>query len=286
MPQSVRRLKAREPRVYPLRLTLPACLCAWQLAVAPSAAIARDGTKEVDAEVVIAVDVSYSMDREEQRLQRAGYIAAITSPDFLAALKSGPKGRVALAYMEWAGATDQEIVMPWTLIDGPEAAEAFAHSLAEVPLRRASRTSISGGIDKAAQMFVGNGFKGSRLIIDVSGDGPNNSGRLVTEARDEATSKGIVINGLPLVDIRPYNSPMDIQELDIYYADCVIGGPGAFMIPINSKQKFIDATRTKLVLEVSVTPPLHSPLVTPTNAAAPRISCSIGETLWQRWRSN
>lgn len=254
------------------------------LSAAP--AIARDGHVEVDAELVIAVDVSYSMDQEEQRLQRAGYIAAVTSPEFLDALKSGAQGKIAIAYMEWAGASDQEIIIPWTLVDGPESARSLADKLSEVPLRRASRTSISGGIDKAARMFANNGYKAPRLIVDVSGDGPNNNGRIVTEARDEAVANGIIINGLPLVDIRPYNSPMDIQELDWYYADCVIGGPGAFMIPINSRQKFVDATRTKLVLEISMLAPPAEPLVKPATAAEPRIPCTIGETLWQRWRSN
>ena len=255
-------------------------------ALAACPALGRDGHIEVDAELVIAVDVSYSMDIDEQRLQRAGYVAAITSPEFLDALKSGAHGSIAIAYMEWAGAADQEIIKPWTLIDGPESAQAFAGALAEAPLRRASRTSISGGIDKGARMFANNGYKGARLIIDVSGDGPNNNGRLVTEARDEAVANGIIINGLPLVDIRPYNSPMDIQELDWYYTDCVIGGPGAFMIAINSKQKFIDATRTKLVLEISMPLPAAPPLIKPATAAEPRIPCTIGETLWKRWRSN
>ena len=270
-----------------LRL-LNACAVALALALVVVAlpARARDGHIEVDAELVIAVDVSYSMDREEQKLQRAGYIAAVTSREFLDALKSGAHGKIAISYMEWAGAADQEIIMPWTLIDGEASARAFADMLAEVPLRRASRTSISGGIDKAARMFVNNSYKGARLIIDVSGDGPNNNGRIVTEARDDAVASGIIINGLPLVDIRPYNSPMDIQELDVYYADCVIGGPGAFMIAINSTQKFIDATRTKLVLEISMPIAPASPLIKPATAQAPRISCTVGETLWQRWRSN
>lgn len=246
---------------------------------------AREGATEVDAELVIAVDVSYSMDRDEQRLQRAGYIEAITSPAFLDALKSGPRGKIAVAYMEWAGSADQEIIMPWTLVDGADAARVFADTLAQIPLRRASRTSISGGIDKAAGMFVNNGYNGQRLIIDVSGDGPNNNGRLVTEARDEAIDKGIIINGLPLVGIRPYNGPMDIEDLDIYYADCVIGGPGAFMIPVISKQKFIDATRTKLVQEIS-TAPFFPSTIRPVTSVEPRISCSIGEELWHRWRSN
>jgi Protein of unknown function (DUF1194) len=241
---------------------------------------------DVDAELVIAVDVSYSMDREEQKLQRSGYVEALTSQSFLDALKSGPQGRIAITYMEWAGSGDQDVIMPWTLIDGPESARAFADKLSQVPLRRASRTSISGAIDRSVRLFAGNGYKGRRLIVDISGDGPNNNGRPVTDARDEAVASGIIINGLPLVDIRPYNSPMDIQELDIYYSDCVIGGPGSFMIPVNSTRKFVEATRTKLILEISEPKEPQTPLVKQAAAFEPRISCLIGEQLWQRWRSN
>ena len=265
---------------------LAICLFAFCMPLSSPPSQAQGGEKEVDAELVFAVDVSYSMDREEQRLQRAGYIEAVTSPAFLDALKSGATGKIALAYMEWAGSGDQEVIVPWTLIDGYDTARVFADTLAQIPLRRASRTSISGGIDKASQMFADNGFNGRRLIVDVSGDGPNNNGRLVTEARDEALGKGIIINGLPLVGIRPYNGPMDIEDLDIYYADCVIGGPGSFMIPVVSKQKFVDATRTKLVLEISKNPPAPPPSVQRANSIEPRISCAIGEALWHKWRSN
>lgn len=247
-------------------------------------ALGRDGPVPVDAELVIAVDVSYSMNQEEQKLQRSGYVAALNSPEFHNALKSGTNGSIAVTYMEWAGLEDQEVIMPWTLIDSPQAARAFAEALDNIPLRRANRTSISGGIDRAVQLYIGNGFSGTRKVIDVSGDGPNNSGRLVTEARDEAVAKGYIINGLPLVDIRPFTSPVDIKELDWYYADCVIGGPGAFMIPINSNQKFIDATRAKLVLEISMPLVPRLPLIVSVAAQEPRVPCNIGETLWKRWR--
>lgn len=256
--------------------------CMYLALAAP--ALGRDGQIPVDAELVISVDVSFSMNQEEQKLQRAGYVAALTSPEFQDALKSGANGSIAITYMEWAGADDQEIIMPWTVINSLESAKAFAVTLDNVPLRRANRTSISGGIDRAVQLFPGNGFGGTRLIIDVSGDGPNNSGRLVTEARDEAVAKGYIINGLPLLDIRPFTSSVDIKELDWYYADCVIGGPGAFMIPINSNQKFIDATRAKLVLEISMPLMPRKLRAIPVTAQQPRVPCNIGETLWKRWR--
>ena len=260
--------------------TIAAAMALAWLAGAP--VMARDGPTKVDAELVIAVDVSYSMDAEEQKLQRGGYIQAMTSAEFLNALRLGAHGSVAITYIEWASYNDQKIVMPWTLIDGPEAAQAFADDLAQAPIRRAARTSVSGAIDASVKLFSGNGFDGARRVIDVSGDGPNNNGRPVTAARDEAVAQGITINGLPLVDIRPYIGMMDIKELDIYYEDCVIGGPGAFMIPVNSTKKFVDATRTKMVLEIAGLKPAETPLIHKANSAEPRISCLVGEGLWQK----
>ena len=266
----------------PRTKTLASLALAALLAAAP-AARAKDGPVPVDAELVIAVDVSYSMDAEEQRLQRGGYVAAITSAEFLNALKLGAYGGVAITYMEWASYNDQRVVMPWTHIDSPQKAQAFADKLSEAPIRRAARTSVSGAIDSSVKMFDNNGFTSNRRVIDVSGDGPNNNGRPVTAARDEAVAQGITINGLPLVDIRAYVGQMDIKELDWYYEDCVIGGPGAFMIPVDSVKKFVDATRTKMVLEIAgLQPQGEGPLVKKASAAEPRISCLVGENLWQR----
>jgi hypothetical protein len=242
---------------------------------------AKDGPVAVDAELVFAVDISYSMNSEEQRLQRAGYVAALKSAEFLHALQSGPLGKVAIAYMQWSSYVDQNIVLNWSLVDGPQSAEAVADKLGEAPYRRAARTSISGGIDFAAQMFEGNGYNAARRIIDVSGDGPNNNGRPVVEARDEAIAKGFVINGLPLVGIRPYIGPADIQDLDIYYQDCVIGGDGAFMITVHSPKDFVDATRNKLVREIAALPPSPERPIRLVADSEPRISCTIGEGLWR-----
>jgi len=264
-----------------------ATLCAlalWGGAILP--AQARGGSIAVDAEIVFAVDISYSMDRVEQELQRDGYVQALTSPDFLNALKSNALGKIAVAYMQWASYSDQDVVVEWTVIDGPESAAAVARKLKNAPYRRAQRTSISGAIDAAARMFEGNGFDSSRLVIDVSGDGPNNNGRIVTQARDEAVAQGITINGLPLVGIREWMSPADIKELDIYYEDCVIGGPEAFSVTIRDSKSFVEATRTKLVREIATGPSIgpEPSLFTRTQAREPRISCTIGESLWrQRW---
>src|SRR5215475_10228060 len=210
----------------------------------------------VDVELVLAVDVSYSMDPEEQALQREGYITGITSRDFMQALRHGINGKVAMTYFEWAGPYDQKIVVPWRLIDGPEAADAFANEIARAPYRRASRTSISGALHFAKPLFDGSGYRGIRRVIDVSGDGANNSGPFVTLMRDDVLAAGITINGLPIMLKRPNSFTMDIENLDVYYEDCVIGGPGAFVIPIREREQFKEATRTKLVLEVaSRTPP-------------------------------
>ena len=242
----------------------------------------RAGAIPVDVELVIAVDVSYSMDPEEQALQREGYILALTSKEFLQALRQGATGKIAITYFEWAGQFDQKTIVPWRLIDGPEAADAVAAEIARAPYRRASRTSISGALRFGKPLFDESGYKGLRRVIDVSGDGANNAGPLVVPMRDEVLAAGITINGLPIMLKRPYVGTMDIEDLDVYYEDCVIGGPGAFVVPIREREKFIDATRTKLVLEVAGRQPDIK--ITPASSQAPRISCTIGEKMWQeRW---
>jgi Protein of unknown function (DUF1194) len=240
------------------------------------------GATDVDVELVIAVDVSYSMDPDEQALQREGYITGLTSPEFLSALRQGAYGKIAVTYFEWAGATDQKIVVPWRLIDGPAAAKAFTDAIAAAPYRRAYRTSISGALHFALPLFEGSGFRGLRRVIDVSGDGVNNQGDLVTIVRDAVLERGITINGLPILLKRPSLATMDIENLDVYYEDCVIGGSGSFVIPIRERDQFREATRTKLVQEIASRE--VAPRVIPTAADKPRISCSIGERMWQqRW---
>ena len=236
----------------------------------------------VDVELVIAVDVSYSMDPEEQALQREGYILALTSREFMHALRAGANGKIAITYFEWAGQYDQKIIMPWRLIEGPESADAVANEIAAAPYRRASRTSISGGLTFAKTLFDHSGYRGLRRVIDVSGDGTNNAGPLIVPTRDDVLAAGITINGLPIMLKRPNPGTLDIENLDVYYEDCVIGGPGAFVVPIRERAKFIEATRTKLVLEVAGRQP--EPRVIPASSQAPRISCTIGEKMWQdRW---
>lgn len=259
---------------------------AWQGAAgraAPQLAQGKATTQtEVDVELVLAVDVSYSMDIEELAIQREGYAQAVTSKEFLQALKTGPNGRIAVTYFEWAAANDQRVVLPWRIIDGPESADAVAADILKTSIRRASRTSISGAIQFSMALFEDNPFRGLRRVIDISGDGPNNNGLMVTAARDTALAKGIIINGLPIMVKQPSYATMDIENLDYYYEDCVIGGPGSFVVAIKEREKFKEAIRTKLVLEVAGLQPQGR--VVPVAAREPRVSCVIGEQIWQeRW---
>jgi Protein of unknown function (DUF1194) len=234
----------------------------------------------VDVELVLAVDVSYSMDPDEQALQREGYMAAMTSMEFMRALREGMHGKIAMTYFEWAGVHHRQIIVPWRLIDGPESADAFSADVGRARYTRASRTSVSGALEFGAMLFESSGYRGIRRVIDVSGDGVNNNGPLVTETRDEVLAKGITINGLPIMIKRPNPSTMDIGELDVYFEDCVIGGPGAFVIPIRERGQFKEAIKTKLLLEIAG----RMPKVVPVAAREPRVSCTIGERLWQqRW---
>jgi hypothetical protein len=231
----------------------------------------RPDAVPVDAELVIAVDVSRSMDPEEQALQREGYMLGLTSREFLQALSHGSYGKIAVTYFEWAAIFDQTIVVPWRVIDGAQTAEAFVDVLRHTPYRRAPRTSIYGALQFAKPLFDTSGYGGLRRVIDVSGDGTNNMGPPVTIMRDEVVSAGITINGLPIMLSRPFGSGTDIPNLDVYYEDCVIGGPGSFVIAIHEREQFKEATRTKLVQEIAGIPP--RPRVIPAQAR-PRVYCS------------
>lgn len=242
----------------------------------------KETTPSVDVELVLAVDVSYSMDMDELAIQREGYAQAIMSKEFLQALKTGPNGKISVTYFEWAASSDQKIIIPWRVIDGPETADAVADEIMKTPIRRASRTSISGAINFAMPLFDENPHRGLRRVIDISGDGPNNNGAPVVQARDAALEKGVVINGLPIMVKEPSYSTMDIDNLDYYYEDCVIGGPGSFVVTIKDREKFKEAIRTKLLLEVAGRTPERK--VVPVAEKEPRVSCMIGEKIWSdRW---
>ncbi|KAB0681904.1 DUF1194 domain-containing protein [Aureimonas leprariae] len=247
----------------------------------------RETGEPVDVELVLAVDVSWSMDRGEQEIQRNGYVAAFRNPEVQEAIARGNYGKVAVTFVEWAGSFTQNVVVPWTLIDSKATADAFAYRLSVEEPDRERRTSISGALDFAAPMFADNGFVGLRRVIDVSGDGPNNQGRPVLEARAEAIAKGITINGLPLMTSNlsdgGYANWGSIPNLDRYYSDCVIGGPGAFMIPVNDWPQFPEAIRRKLVLELAGDWPSRDAtagLVVPV--AAGSADCMVGENQWNQ----
>lgn len=236
---------------------------------------APGGGGEVDVELVLAVDVSRSMDFEEVRIQREGYVAAIRHPDFINAVRSGLIGRIAIAYYEWAGAVDPASVLGWQVIETMSDAEAFAAQLETRPIITQRRTSISAAIAEGTTMIVSNQFQGMRRVIDVSGDGPNNVGQPVVPVRDKAVEAGIVINGLAIM-LRPSGTPASLDE---YYADCVIGGPGAFVLPVHRIEDFAVAVRRKLVMEISgVVPP---PQVRKIAMEEP--DCLIGERQWQHF---
>jgi hypothetical protein len=242
----------------------------------------KDNVSSVDLELVIAVDISYSMDLDELAVQREGYAQAIVSKEFLQAMKSGPNSKVAVTYFEWSASSDQKIIIPWRVIDGPESADAVANEIMKTPVRRGSRTSISGAINFAIPLFDENPYRGLRRVIDISGDGPNNSGEPVAGPKDAALAKGIVINGLPIMVKEPSYSTMDIDNLDWYYEDCVIGGRGSFVVSIKDRDKFKEAIRAKLILEVAGRTPEHR--IVPAAEREPRVPCLIGEKIWQdRW---
>lgn len=235
---------------------------------------------EVDVELVLAADVSRSMSLHELEIQRRGYAEAITSDEVLATIGQGMIGRIAVTYMEWAGRDLQKVVVPWTLIDSAEDAQAIADTLTSDFTGNMRRTSISSALTAAADLFDDNGYLGLRRIIDISGDGPNNGGQPVLSARDAVLARGIVINGLPLMTVDALSLRWGITDLDAYYLNCVIGGPGAFMIPVHDWSEFAEAVRRKLVLEIASLPE-------PQHAVIQKIStydCMIGEKIWEHNR--
>jgi hypothetical protein len=243
----------------------------------------------VDLELVLAVDVSGSIDPGEAVLQRQGYLAALTSPEVIAAITGGPHGRVALSYVEWAGITwlgaeQNRVVAGWHLVDGEASARIFAQKIAAADFIGGRRTSISGVIRYAMPMFEDNGFDGTRQVIDISGDGPNNNGDPVLLARQDAIMAGIGINGLAILNDGP--GPLGypvLEDLDIYYEECVIAGPGAFVLVAEGLADFERAIRRKLVLEIARMVP---PAATSPVRRVSGYDCQIGERQLQDWLRN
>ena len=230
-------------------------------AIAP-AAIPQPPSKRVDVELVLAVDISQSMDYDEHTLQRMGYVDAFRHKDVGQAVSSGPEGRIAVTYMEWGGDFDTIVLIPWTILDSPEAAKAFADKLANQPVSSLSRTSISNALYSAADLIEKNDITSHRRVIDVSGDGANNAGDPIEKARDAVLKRGFTINGLPIMLKKPKEF-YDIDHLDRYYKQCVIGGPAAFIAPVFDLEQLAATVRKKLVLEIAgndLAPPGTAPV--------------------------
>ncbi len=199
--------------------------------------------QQVDLELILAVDASGSMSGEEQKFQRAGYIAAIAHPDVIRAIRSGPNGRIALSYVEWAGSGRQAVTMPWQIVSDAASAQAFADKLKKKDAVHMRLTSISSMLAFSARYFTKNNVRSPRKVIDVSGDGPNNDGAGVVSARDDVLAQGIVINGLAIEE--------DTDSLTSYFEVHVIGGTNAFVVTADDFEAFEDAMEAKLLREIS-----------------------------------
>lgn len=240
----------------------------------------------VDVELVLAVDVSLSMGPMELEIQRKGYASALTDERVLKAIANGAYGKIAITYFEWAGSSSHHVIVPWTTITGREDAERVAARLSASVPNSARRTSVSAALEFGADLFAESPFKGMKRVIDISGDGPNNQGGPVETARDTVVKQGIVINGLPLMTNGGFSGGYDIRDLDKYYADCVIGGPGSFMIPVNDWSQFSEAVRRKLVLELAgpLSPVWKAAGAGPApvwSVQATKSDCLIGEKGWR-----
>lgn len=285
----------KDLRTRTCRLILTGALLGVLLVAAIDSADAAATREQVDLELVLAVDVSLSMDLEEQKYQRRGYVEAFRTKAIIDAIQSGPNRRIAVTYVEWAGAGVQRVVVPWRTIANARDGEAFAALLERQPISRARMTSISGVLLEAEKLFAANNIDSIRRVIDVSGDGPNNSGLRVDTARDRIVKTGITINGLALKFKRPEGpySYFDLPDLDRYYAACVIGGPASFMISVQEVAKFGQAIRQKLLQEIAA-PHQQSPTGMPvirtqfrveggTNQR-PSYDCLAGEKRWEQYQ--
>lgn len=259
-------------------------IAALTLALAPHQLPAQDWANEVDVELYLAVDVSRSMSPAELEIQRRGYAEALRSADVADAVASGLIGEIALTYVEWAGQFSQRVVVPWTRIRGADDLAAFAERIETHFDPSLRRTSISSALLHARASLRDNEFRGLRRVIDVSGDGPNNSGRPVVHARDAALAEGITINGLPLMTRDGLGQQWHLEDLDLYYRNCVIGGPGAFMIPVYDWTEFAGAVRRKLVLEIAGPAPARLWKAQNRGASPGGYDCLIGEKIWERNR--
>ncbi len=214
------------------------------IASAAAGSMARADGRLADLQLVLAVDVSGSVNARRFELQKQGYVKAFRAKQILDAIKAGAAGAVAVTMAQWTGPVMQVVVVPWTRIHDEATFEAFAAAIERGPRHLYSGgTSISGAIDHAMSLFPACPYRAQRRVIDVSGDGENNRGRSAGTARDDAVDQGVCVNGLPILEIE--------RTLDQHYRDHVIGGPGAFLIAAETFETFADAVRKKLILEIS-----------------------------------
>jgi uncharacterized protein DUF1194 len=238
------------------KILAPVLVMLWALLAPPSAALAAE---EVDLLLVLAADVSRSVDQPKFQLQREGYAAAVSNPRVLDAIASGPNHRIAICFVEWSGSGNQKLVIDWTMISDANSARGFGDQLVEAPRSFADRTSISGGLEFAMAQFERAPYSAKRRTIDVSGDGTNNSGRDVGMVRNEIVAQGVTINGLVILSERPLpwnpehtNPPGGLPK---YFENNVIGGPGAFVIVAEDFKSFGHALISKMIAEISSLPP-------------------------------
>jgi hypothetical protein len=235
-----------------MRFALKPLVCIALLLSLPASAAEDD--MAVDLALVMAVDVSLSIDEKEAAIQRNGYIHALRDKRVADAIRSGPVGKIALTYVEWSSVYHQVQVIPWRVISDAKSANAFADELSKAPVKPGSTTSISGGIDFSVKLFGSSEFEAARKVIDVSGDGYSDYGRPVTVARDAAIKAGITINGLAVMNERPKWKQAAPNDLDNYYRDNVIGGPGSFYIAVRNLEDFSRSVLQKMVLEIAGLP--------------------------------
>lgn len=235
------------------RVSGPRRLAAVALAVAMLATAVR-AAEPVDLELVLLADASRSIDDDEIRFQRQHYAAAITHPEVLDAIRSGYHQRIAVTYVEWGGVDSQEVIVPWSLIDGPGAAAAFAHALVTTPRRGQGANAIGNAITAAHALITRNDIRGARRIIDFSGDSANSFGGVpVAEARLAALADGIVINGLAVLCSACSGPPVS-YDLATAFKETIIGGRGSFVVSADGPERFAEAVRRKLVLEIAGAP--------------------------------
>lgn len=210
------------------------------------------GLTEVDVELVLAVDISYSVDEEEARRQRAGYVDALASQEVIRAIEGGMLGRIAVTYVEWADAGVQRTAADWTVIASEEDARAFAATVAAAPFERGQYTAIGAAIADGVRRIESNAYFANRRIIDISGDGPQNQGLALTLAHEMANEAQVVVNGLPILARDRGNGVLRAEiDLDRYFQDRVITGPGAFVLPAQTTEEFREAILRKLVIEIA-----------------------------------